>query len=439
MIERIKQKLKTKQQKIQLLKLIVLSVFLLSFGYIFPACTSSVQEKKPAESPFKPLPETMTATDKMEDVDFSKFEHDSPRHQTVPCLLCHQPTAEDPTKPKFASHQTCAGCHTPQFEDKTHPICVICHTEERSEKLKDFPPMRSFRAEFNHTAHFKETNCATCHKTQGVGMTVPAGSNAHSTCFECHTSDKVIGERNIGSCSTCHVAGTPNRIVDSAQNIGFNFDHAKHNGVGCNSCHNPSGGGNKMSEITVAMHSGQANSCATCHNEQKAFGANDFSDCRKCHQEVGGAKSFGVSFNHADHNKANCATCHKSGGKGVTFTIPNGQAAHTTCFQCHSANKDSGKFTSGKCFQCHQIGGTNDIKPSSNTIAGNFSHTKHKSMDCNSCHNSKGGQMNAPTVAMHKASKNGVNCATCHNNQKAFGGEDFTNCKRCHTSGNFKF
>lgn len=439
MMERIKQKRITQQQKIQWLKMIVLSIFLLGFGYIFPACTSSVQEKKPVtESPFQPLPEVVKATDKMEDVDFSRFSHDGPRHQTVPCLMCHQRN-EESVHPKYPSHAVCSGCHTPQFEDKTHPICVICHTEQGSEKVKPFPQMKSFRVEFNHTAHFKETNCATCHKVQGVGMTVPAGSNAHETCFQCHTSDKVVGEKNIGNCSTCHVAGTANRIVPAMQNIGFNFAHAKHSGLGCNSCHSPAGSGNKMSEINVAMHSGQANSCATCHNNQRAFGASNFSDCRRCHQEVGGARSFGVKFNHSDHiGKANCATCHKSSGNGATFTVPNGQTAHTTCFQCHQPMKDSGSFTSGKCFQCHQIGGTNDIKPSPSTIAGNFSHTKHKGMDCNSCHTNKGGQMQAPTVAMHKASKTGLNCASCHNNQKAFG-EDFTNCKRCHTGGNFKF
>ncbi len=408
----------------------------LCFGYLFSSCTSQIQEKKPTESPFKPLPENMVVTDKMEDVDFTSFNHDSPRHKTVPCLLCHQRNEDEP-KPKFASHQTCAGCHTPQFADQAHPICSTCHTGDGSEKLKPFPVMKSFSAQFNHTAHFKETNCATCHKPQGDGMTVPAGGNAHETCFQCHTSDKIIGEKNIGSCSTCHEPGPANRITDSVQNIGFNFDHSRHNGLNCNSCHNPSSG-NKMSEITVAMHAGQANSCATCHNEKRAFGANDFSDCRKCHQEVAGARSFGVKFNHSAHTKSDCAVCHKAGGKGVNFSVPNGEAAHQNCFQCHSPNKDRGGFTSSKCFQCHQIGGTNNISPSSPVIAGNFSHSGHNALNCSSCHNVTRGQMNAPTVAMHKAGKATVSCATCHNNQTAFG-EDFTNCKRCHTGGNFKF
>jgi c(7)-type cytochrome triheme protein len=436
MNEQNKRDMRPSKTKRRLQEVVVLLFSCLIFGYLFSSCTSQIQEKPPAESPFKPLPEEMIVTDKMEDVDFSQFKHDSPRHKTVPCLLCHQRT-EDSVAPKFASHTTCSGCHTPQFADNSHPICVICHTEQGSDKLKAFPVMQSFRAHFDHTAHFKETNCATCHQIQGQGMTVPAGRNAHASCFQCHTSDKMVGERNIGSCSTCHEPGAANRITDSVGQIGFNFDHQRHSGLNCNSCHNPTSG-NRMSELNISMHSGQANSCATCHNEQKAFGANDFSDCRKCHQEVAGARSFGVKFNHEVHTKTDCAVCHKSGAKGVNFSVPNGEAAHKTCFACHSPTKDRSSFGTSKCFQCHQIGGTNNILPARQTIPGNFSHEKHGFMDCNSCHNAARGEMNAPAVVMHKKAKTTVSCASCHDNQSAFG-EDFTNCKRCHTGGNFKF
>lgn len=429
-----KQKMDKYKKRLQ--EAIVLSFFCLIAGYFLASCTSSVQEKKPTESPFKPLPETLEITDTMDSVDFSKFNHDSVKHKNVPCLLCHQQT-DGETKPKFASHTPCAGCHTPQFKDETHPICAVCHTGQGTADLKPFPAMKSFKANFNHTAHFKETNCATCHKPQGTGMTVPAGGNAHANCFQCHTSDKIVGERNIGSCSTCHEAGTPNRITDSTRNIGFNFDHAKHSSQNCNSCHN-AGSGNQMSAITVSMHSGAANSCATCHNEKKAFGANDFSDCRRCHQEVANARSFGIKFNHSVHAKNNCATCHKSGSSGVNFSVPNGEIAHKTCFQCHSPTKGGGSFTNSKCFSCHQVNGSNNISPSPQIIAGNFKHTAHSFLECSSCHTTSGGKMNAPLVAMHKTSKSGLSCVTCHNNDMAFG-EDFANCRRCHTGSNFRF
>jgi hypothetical protein len=403
--------------KKRLQELVVLSFFLFVFGYVLTSCTSQVQEKKETQSPFQPLPETLVATDEMDDVDFSRFRHDSERHQTVPCLLCHQRNEESP-KPRFSSHTPCVGCHTPQFKDNTHPICVICHTEPNSAELKPFPAMTSFKAGFDHTAHFKETNCATCHKPQGGGMDVPNRSDAHVTCFQCHTSDRLAGDRNIGSCSTCHEPGRANRIVDRAENIGFNFDHARHGSLSCNSCHRPRGA-NEMSAITVAMHSGAANSCATCHNEKRAFGANDFSDCRRCHSEVASAKNFGIRFSHSVHAKTDCATCHKSGG--VNFTVPNSERAHQTCFQCHSAMKGGGSFTTGRCFTCHEPGGGKNITASPQTIKGNFSHAKHGFFECDSCHTATGANMSAPAVLMHKAPKSASSCATCHDNQTAFG------------------
>lgn len=415
---------------------LVLCFFCLMFGYILTSCTSQIKEKEKPEDATKPFPEEIVITDMMEDVDFSKFKHNSERHSTVPCLLCHQQNDES-AQPKFSSHTPCAGCHTPQFKDENHPICMVCHTERGSEKLKPFPAMASFKANFNHSAHLKEANCATCHKPQGNGMTIPARANAHATCFQCHTSDKIVGEKNIGSCSTCHEPGTPNRINASMENVGFNFNHEKHSRVNCNSCHNAASG-NKMSGITISMHSGAANSCATCHNEKTAFGANDFSDCRRCHQEVANARSFGIKFSHSAHARQNCATCHKSGGQGVNFSVPNGENAHKTCFQCHSPMKGEGNFTNGKCFTCHQIGSSNNVSPSSPLIAGNFNHSRHSFLSCNDCHTSSGGKMSAPLATMHKSSKSTLSCATCHNNQTAFG-EDFTNCRKCHTGDSFRF
>ncbi|MBK8812315.1 MAG: cytochrome c3 family protein [Acidobacteria bacterium] len=415
---------------------VVLTFLAVLCGYFVTSCSKAPPSIDDDKSPYKPLIEESTVTDAMENVDFAKFKHDSTRHKDLPCLLCHQRN-DDSTKVGFAPHVSCAGCHTQQFDDKSHQICQICHEEQGSEKLKPFPPIRSFSVKFDHKAHFSEANCATCHRPQGAGMSVPAAANdAHATCFQCHSAAKTVGENNIGKCSTCHELGPRNPINDSTAAIGFNFDHAKHGKLDCNSCHNPQGG-NAMSAINVAMHAGAANSCATCHNGSRAFGANNFSNCRQCHSEMGGAKTVGIKFSHASHTKSNCSICHKPAGKTGNFVVPDGQSAHSTCFQCHSPNKGGGSFTSGKCFTCHQIGGTNTISASSPVIPGNFAHTKHSFMDCDSCHTSSNGVMSAPSVLMHKAPKSGTNCATCHNNEMAFG-EDFTNCKRCHTGNTFK-
>lgn len=410
-----------------LLAALAVTIFISSFLF---SCTSSVVEKKETESPFKPLPENMVSTDEMEDVDFSRFRHDNERHQEIPCLLCHQ-QRDEAFRPRFASHTPCAGCHTPQFEDKTHPICSTCHTGPDTAELKPFPAISSFRTKFDHPAHIRLTSCSTCHATQADGMTVPSGGDAHASCFTCHTADKVVGDRNIGSCSTCHEPGVAERIVDSSAAIGFNFDHKNHSRVSCDNCHRPLGG-NNMSEITVSEHKNLANSCSTCHNSKRAFGPSRMNDCRRCHTELPSSTRFGVQFSHAVHAKDDCASCHKPAA--ANFSVPNTQNAHATCFQCHAPGKQAAAKST--CFACHKIGGGLDIKPSRAVIPGNFAHSKHEFMGCDSCHSPAGGRMTAPTVRMHKAQGAGTSCATCHDNQGAFG-EDFANCRRCHVGGQF--
>lgn len=411
-------------------------------GYLFASCGggNSKEELKetvaPAISDAAKIEAEMANA--MTGMDFSIFKHDSPQHQKLTCLICHERSPES-SKPKLPGHSPCASCHIQQFEDKSNAICTICHTQHDSADVKEFPQLRSFNSAFDHQAHFKETNCASCHNPEGGGgMAVPSGADAHASCFQCHTPDKMAGDKNIGSCATCHQPGDPVRIKDSTKTIGFGFDHKNHSNLDCQSCHNPLGG-NKMSAIKTAMHSGQSDSCATCHNESRAFGANDFSDCRKCHQEFADAKQFGVSFSHSPHAKANCASCHKPLGKGTGFSIPSGQNAHNTCFQCHSPTKKGTNLNNGYCFSCHQPGKQGKFAMAGREVAGNFSHSKHKAMNCSACHSIAGGGISAPSAAMHKAAKGRQSCASCHNNQRAFGGDDFANCKLCHTGNNFKF
>ena len=266
-------------------------------------------------------------------------------------------------------------------------------------------------------------------------MSIPHEENAHTTCFQCHTALKTVGENNIGRCSTCHELGPRNPIVDSNATIGFNFDHSKHSKVDCGSCHQ-SQVGNGMSAVKVSMHSNAANSCATCHNGSRTFGASNFANCRQCHGEIGGQKTFGVKFSHATHTKQQCSVCHRPAGKTGNFVVPDGTAAHNTCWQCRSPMKGGGSFLNGKCFTCHQPGSTNTITASSPNIPGGFAHTKHTFMDCDACHSPADGKMNAPAVAMHKSSKAAMSCATCHDNNTAFG-EDFQNCKKCHVGNRF--
>ncbi len=222
--------------------------------------------------------------------DFSRFRHDTAQHNRMPCLVCHV-RSDKSTSPKMPGHIPCSSCHAQEFAaGNQHPICSICHT---ATDVKKFPPLRSFNAVFDHGRHLRQTNCATCHKPtrRGVALSIPSRVNAHTTCFQCHGPQTMVGGKNIGSCSTCHQPGRLVRTAESARAFAVNFSHTEHSrkGLRCSECHTVRSGMRRGAQVTsplASMHFARAGttSCAACHNNRRAFGGNDFSDCRKCHE-----------------------------------------------------------------------------------------------------------------------------------------------------------
>lgn len=216
--------------------------------------------------------------------DYSRFQHSNPMHARQRCLVCHRRNDNSPT-PRFSGHQPCSGCHTQQFTDNTHPLCTICHT---TTSVKRFPGLKSFGARFDHAKHLR-TNCATCHKANrgGTGFSIPAGASAHTTCFQCHRAN---ASDQMASCGTCHQPGRLIRISDWAKAYATPFTHFRHlKAMNCAACHNVKAGAPRGRQVTsplASMHFAPRNtpSCAACHNNKRAFGGDDFSDCRRCHR-----------------------------------------------------------------------------------------------------------------------------------------------------------
>ena len=222
--------------------------------------------------------------------DYSRFTHGNQYHSRLPCLVCHR--RDDNSSrigfPGRSNHLPCAGCHALQFSDQSSPICTICHTNSQTGAMKRFPGLRSFGARFNHSKHGR-VNCVTCHTpaNRGVARDIPSGRAAHVTCFQCHTANS---SNAMASCSTCHQPGRLVNVSESARAFRIGFSHARHTkGMNCRSCHTVRAGsarGRQVSSPRTAMHltAAQSQSCAGCHNGTKAFGDNDFSNCRRCHQ-----------------------------------------------------------------------------------------------------------------------------------------------------------
>ena len=260
-----------------------------AFGLIL-ACGSSTPPPPKNESPaVTPRPEerpTQFATG-----DFSKFPHANPSHDRLPCLLCHRREGNSSKPARSAGHTPCAGCHAPQFQASSGPICSICHVnvEGGNRAIKPFPPLRSFNMVFAHSQH-KNVGCATCHKAErkGVAFSIPSGFAAHDTCFKCHAAQAQSGGRDISSCATCHRAGRYARSPLWTRAYRVNFSHAKHRaseGLGCAQCHAIRAGFNdEVSAPAPIEHSaGGRMNCRTCHNGKRAFGE-DFDSCKRCHQ-----------------------------------------------------------------------------------------------------------------------------------------------------------
>ena len=230
--------------------------------------------------------------------DFSKFTHTNPMHTRLPCLLCHrrETNSPRPVRPGKGGHLPCAGCHAQQFANTGSPICTICHTDVQKGTLKPFPPLRSFRIKFDHARHLGETgvSCATCHQPArgGVALLIPARSNAHVVCYQCHTPRAQGGGHDISSCGTCHQLGSYSRTPQSAQAFKVSFSHAKHGApqkLSCSDCHNVRAGMPQRRQMTAPLPLNHhaptgAASCMTCHNGKRAFGGDDFSVCKRCHQ-----------------------------------------------------------------------------------------------------------------------------------------------------------
>ncbi len=208
--------------------------------------------------------------------DYSKFSHSSPREHAdlmgrENCGSCHRRRDGSPG-PRFPLHKDCTGCHLIQFtaansSSSVNPICTVCHKPEALSSsdapLKSFPRLVSFTAEFDHAQHLKgieaarpAKGCAACHSpaNRGVAETIPARLNAR---------------------------------------VGFSHaDHGPRERLTCDRCHNVRSRGlpqaRQVSSVLSAQHyiKPRAQSCATCHNGQRAFGDKgpNFDDCKRCHK-----------------------------------------------------------------------------------------------------------------------------------------------------------
>jgi c(7)-type cytochrome triheme protein len=279
------------------------SLAVLSAGcvlFLFHAWPGARADASPQASKLQFVRAAFAATAAAQGGAFSNFSHSLPAHSGVACASCHQRSNNSP-QPSLPGHKSCTSCHFQQFVTSGHPMCAICHTnvESANPPVKGFPPLKSFNARFDHAQHTTgagrpEAGCASCHSParRGVALTIPAGLQAHQNCYQCHTPGAQSGGRDISSCGACHAQGRYSRTPTGSRAFSVSFSHAAHGprqGLSCAECHSVRAGAPQSRQVTSprpTQHfaSGRAQSCMTCHNNRRAFGGDDFADCKRCHK-----------------------------------------------------------------------------------------------------------------------------------------------------------
>jgi hypothetical protein len=235
--------------------------------------------------------------------DYGTFSHGTRAHADINCNSCHQ-RSDNSITPRFAGHSACVSCHLTQFVTPQSQMCMICHSSVQSSPA----PMRPFPASFNerfnmkfdHAAHNRGAGrpaegCVACHKPlrAGVALSIPSNLTAHNQCYSCHTPNRMVGGRDIGSCNTCHSLGGYQRTSTNAAAFKANFKHSDHGArqrLGCADCHSVKAGAPQTRQVSspiAAEHfsSARAMSCMTCHDDKRAFGERNFANCKRCHTQ----------------------------------------------------------------------------------------------------------------------------------------------------------
>jgi hypothetical protein len=234
--------------------------------------------------------------------DYSRFSHASQRHASLACASCHARAADNSTVPRLPGHKACTECHLPQFITQNAPLCSICHASVEGENppVKNFPALSNFNARFDHTQHNAGAarpvqGCVACHQPstrRAAALSIPASFAAHSECYACHKPDAQVAGRDIASCGTCHVlTARYARTPASGPAFAVGFTHAAHGArqrLTCTDCHQTRAGLPQSRQVTSthpSEHSASSGfqSCASCHDNRRAFGEARFSDCRRCH------------------------------------------------------------------------------------------------------------------------------------------------------------
>ena len=351
-------------------------------------------------------------------------------HATIAneCALCH-PGGNYTNTPN-----TCAGCHTPDFNAANDPNhvanqfpmdCATCHSESAwAPSTFDHNAVWPFTG--GHTA--VANDCAACHVNGNYTTTPTDCAGCHTPDFNQSANPNHVALNLPNDCAMCHTTAPDWAPAAFPIHNDFYVLNGAHATIAndCAACHN----GN---------YTNTPNTCFGCHSTDYNTATNpnhvalQFSqDCTSCHAE---STWVPATFDHdaqhfpiysGAHNGEwdACVDCHTNPADYTQFTC-------TTCHTNPETNNDHNGvggyvYQSDACLACHPTGDGDNIFDH-NTTAFHLTGA-HLGADCLECH--AGGFQNTPT-----------DCAACHTtdftqatnpNHTSLG---LTNdCASCHTT-----
>jgi hypothetical protein len=256
---------------------------------------------------------------------------DVPVHRSCTASECH-PRAWPRTRfhrVQAAAFLNCTNCHRPHTWVARGEECRSCHADLLA--AAGAPPAAAGAgpAPFSHAVH-SDLECGRCHDLEtGHGVlriTSPAdcvachhGPPAVAACERCHAAGEIAGPRAVQVPLQLAVWDAPRQRV-------LPFDHARHAGIACTTCHGP---GPSLPA---------RRDCAACHAPHHAAAAR----CIACHPTPPPPGTHGLEV-HA----GGCDTCH---GATSFVELP---ARRDLCLVCHQAQVDH--MPGGSCAACHKL------------------------------------------------------------------------------------
>jgi hypothetical protein len=401
------------------------------------------------------------------------------------CFTCHNQESELAPLPASCDtcHKTAAGeKNTADFDQKLAGTIGVT----------DWWTLAAWRnrisaGAFRHETHV-DVKCAQCHNVTAMNTTSKAtqtvavkscggaegchitatledggilnyeidqrNKSATFVCTKCHIvfGNRPVPASHLGAIPKPAVAAVDRRLfahAPAADYSQFKHDNQNHARLPCLLCHRRE---NNSPQPTLPGKAAHA-PCTGCHAQQFANPASEI--CTICHTDAQSGKvkafpplrSFDVQFDHAKHSDAACGSCHRKSRGGIGLSIPARLNAHVTCFGCHTPGAQANGRNISSCSTCHQLGRLVRTSEQAAAFRVGFSHANHdasEKLNCSACHQLRAGlprgrQVSAPLALNHHAPAGRSSCATCHNGQRTFGGDDFSVCKRCHKSPEWRF